>query len=69
MLLRQRWCRLYDKLDRAGIAWRHFGRNNQRHDFLQFVERHRETAFPVLIGRHFYCHPDLAKRFSIPVGE
>jgi len=68
-LLRQRWCRLYDKLDQAGIAWHHFGRNNQRHDLLQFVERHREVAFPVLIGKHFYCHPDLARRFPIPVGE
>lgn len=66
-VVRQRWCRLYDLLDQAGIAWHHAGRNSQRHDFLRFVEHHREVVFPVLIGRHFYRHPDLAKRFPIPV--
>lgn len=67
-LIRQRWSRLYEKLDRDGIQWHRYGRNNQRHDFLQFVEKHREVAFPVLIGRYFYRHPDLAKQFPIPVG-
>lgn len=66
-LVRQRWSRLYDKMDKAGIQWHHSGRNSQRHDFLQYVEKHREVAFPVLIGRYFYRHPDLAKRFPIPL--
>lgn len=67
VLLRQRWCRLYDKLDREDTLWHHFGRNNLRHDFLQYVDRHREVAFPVVIGRHFYKNARLAKRFPIPV--
>ena len=68
VLVRQRWCRLYDTRDKSGIQWRRSGRNSQRHDFLQFVDRHREIAFPLVIGRWLYKEPELARRFSVAGG-
>ncbi|GIV15734.1 MAG: hypothetical protein KatS3mg022_1169 [Armatimonadota bacterium] len=67
VLIRQRWCRLYEKLDREGIQWHRLGRNNQRHDFLQYVGKPPEVAMPLLIGSYFYRHPDMARRFPILV--
>lgn len=66
-LVHQRWCRLYDTLDKAGIRWHHSSRSSRRYEFLQFIDRHREIAFPLVIGRWFYQEPALARRFLLPV--
>ncbi|MCL6474002.1 MAG: hypothetical protein K6U75_02955 [Firmicutes bacterium] len=61
-----RWHRVYDAFDRAGIAWRHGGRNHRRSDLLETVRRQPNLVFPLVIGKRFFSHPELARKYPIP---
>lgn len=65
--LRQRWHRIYEACDEAyGTQWRR-NAHNHWYDFLEWVEKCSEIAFPLQIGSLACQFPELAYWYPLPL--